>query len=231
LTSTNKVYGDSPNALPLVELESRWELDNSHRFSEKGITEEQSIDQTTHSVFGASKVAADVMVQEYGRYFGLKTACFRAGCITGPAHSGAQMHGFLAYLMRCNVTGTPYTVFGYEGKQVRDNMHSADLIRAFDRFFQRPGSGEVYNIGGSRFSNCSMVEAISMCEEISGRKMNWKYGTENRIGDHIWWISDISKFQSHYPGYELQFDCHAILREIHDRNQGRWKGSSRAVHA
>jgi CDP-paratose 2-epimerase len=231
LTSTNKVYGDSPNMLPLVELESRWELDHSHKFSEKGVTEEQLIDQSVHSVFGASKVAADVMVQEYGRYFGLKTACFRAGCLTGPAHSGAQMHGFLAYLMQCNVTGTPYTVFGYKGKQVRDNMHSSDLIRAFDRFFQQPRSGEVYNIGGTRFSNCSVIEAISMCEEISGTELNWKYGVEHRTGDHIWWISDISKFQSHYPGYELQFDCRAILREIHDRNQERWKGSSRVVHA
>jgi CDP-paratose 2-epimerase len=230
-TSTNKVYGDSPNALPLVELESRWELDKSHKFAEKGITEEQPIDQSLHSVFGASKVAADVMVQEYGRYFGLKTACFRAGCLTGPAHSGAQMHGFLAYLMRCSVTRTPYTVFGYKGKQVRDNMHSSDLIRAFDRFFQSPRSGMVYNIGGSRISNCSMLEAISMCEDISGCAMNWEYGAENRTGDHIWWISDISKFQSHYPGYELQFDCRAILQEIHDRNQERWRDFSRAALA
>ncbi len=230
-TSTNKVYGDSPNALPLVELESRWELDKSHKFCENGITEEQPIDQSTHSVFGASKVAADIMVQEYGRYFGLHTACFRAGCLTGPAHSGAQMHGFLAYLMRCNITRTPYTVFGYKGKQVRDNMHSSDLVRAFDRFFQAPRSGAVYNIGGSRFSNCSMLEAISMCEEISGCKMNWTYGAENRTGDHIWWISDISKFQSDYPGYELEFDCQAILREIYDQNEERWRALSRTVHA
>ena len=230
-TSTNKVYGDSPNALPLVELESRWELDKSHKFGENGITEEQPIDQSTHSVFGASKVAADIMVQEYGRYFGLHTACFRAGCLTGPAHSGAQMHGFLAYLMRCNITRTPYTVFGYKGKQVRDNMHSSDLVRAFDRFFQAPRSGAVYNIGGSRFSNCSMLEAISMCEEISGCKMNWTYGAENRTGDHIWWISDISKFQSDYPGYELEFDCQAILREIYDQNEERWRALSRTVHA
>ena len=137
-TSTNKVYGDSPNQLPLVEHASRWELDKTHKFAEHGITEEQSIDHSLHSIFGASKVAADVMVQEYGRYFGLKTACFRAGCLTGPNHSGAQLHGFLAYLMKCNVTGTRYTVFGYKGKQVRDNLHSADLVRAFDRFFQWP---------------------------------------------------------------------------------------------
>jgi CDP-paratose 2-epimerase len=230
-TSTNKVYGDSPNALPLVEHETRWELDQAHKFAEKGITEEQPIDQSTHSVFGASKVAADTMVQEYGRYFGLKTACFRAGCLTGPNHSGAQLHGFLAYLMKCNVTGTRYTVFGYKGKQVRDNMHSSDLVQAFDCFFQSPRSGEVYNIGGSRFSNCSVLEAIAMCEEISGVKMKWESVRENRIGDHIWWISDIRKFQSHYPGYELRFDCRAILREIHDRNQERWREVSRVAGA
>ncbi|HXO38633.1 MAG TPA: NAD-dependent epimerase/dehydratase family protein [Candidatus Acidoferrum sp.] len=230
-TSTNKVYGDSPNSLPLVEQESRWEVDKSHKFAEHGITEEQPIDQSLHSIFGASKVAADVMVQEYGRYFGLKTACFRAGCLTGPNHSGAQLHGFLAYLMKCNVVGTRYTVFGYKGKQVRDNMHSTDLVRAFDRFLQSPRSGVVYNIGGSRFSNCSMLEAISMAQQISGREMNWEYGAENRKGDHVWWVSDIRKFQSDYPGYELQFDSLAILREIHDRNQERWKDLSRVVHA
>ncbi|HEY2497686.1 MAG TPA: NAD-dependent epimerase/dehydratase family protein [Candidatus Angelobacter sp.] len=230
-TSTNKVYGDSPNLLPLVELESRWELDKSHKFAEKGITEEQPIDQSLHSVFGASKVAADIMVQEYGRYFGLKTVSFRAGCLTGPNHSGAQLHGFLAYLMRCAMTRTRYTVLGYKGKQVRDNMHSSDLIRAFDRFFHAPKQGVVYNIGGSRFSNCSMLEAISMCEEISGQKMNWEYGPENRIGDHIWWVSDIGKFQLDYPGYELQFDCQTILREIHDQNRERWRGFSQITHA
>jgi len=230
-TSTNKVYGDSPNALPLVERESRWELDESHEFAEHGITEKQQIDQTLHSIFGASKVAADIMVQEYGRYFGMKTACFRAGCLTGPNHAGAQLHGFLAYLMRCNLTGAPYTVFGYKGKQVRDNMHCSDLVRAFDRFFQAPRPAEVYNIGGSRFSNCSMLEAIAMCEEITGRKMSWTYSEENRTGDHIWWISDIRKFRSHYPGYELQFDCRTILRDIHDRNRERWMESSQVAKA
>lgn len=230
-TSTNKVYGESPNRLPLVEQETRWELDSGHEFAERGITEQMSIDQTLHSVFGSSKVAADVMVQEYGRYFGLRTACFRAGCLTGANHSGAQMHGFLAYLMRCNVTRTPYKAFGYKGKQVRDNLHSSDLVRAFDRFFQDPGSGEVYNIGGSRFSNCSLREAISICEEISGREMEWEYVPENRTGDHIWWISDIGKFQSRYPGYEIKFDIRAILREIHDKNRERWREASRVVHA
>lgn len=230
-TSTNKVYGDSPNSLPLVEQESRWELAEGHEFAKKGITERMSIDQSLHSLFGASKIAADMMVQEYGRYFGLRTACFRAGCLTGANHSGAQLHGFLAYLMRCNVTGTSYKVFGYKGKQVRDNLHSSDLIRAFDRFFEAPRSGEVYNIGGSRCSNCSLREAIALCEEISGREMEWEYVPENRRGDHIWWISDISKFQSHYPGYEVHFDSRAILREIHDKNKERWRETSRVVHA
>lgn len=221
-TSTNKVYGDTPNQMPMLEMESRWELDPAHKFARHGITEEMSIDQSTHSIFGASKVAADVMVQEYGRYFGMKTACFRGGCLTGPNHSGAQLHGFLAYLMKCNVTETPYTVLGYKGKQVRDNIHSSDLIRAFEMFFERPRTAEVYNIGGSRFSNCSMLEAIKMCEEISGRKMNWSYAESNRTGDHIWWISDISKFQSQYPGYSLKYNVAAILREMYEVNRKRW---------
>jgi CDP-paratose 2-epimerase len=230
-TSTNKVYGESPNRLPLVEQESRWELAKDHEFAKKGITEKLSIDQSLHSLFGSSKIAADVMVQEYGRYFGLRTACFRAGCLSGPNHSGAQLHGFLAYLIRCAVTKTPYKVFGYKGKQVRDNLHSSDLIRAFERFFRAPRSGEVYNMGGSRHSNCSMLEAIAMCEEISGRNMEWEYVPENRVGDHIWWISDIGKFQSHFPGYEIKFDTRTILREIHDRNRERWREASRVVHA
>lgn len=215
-TSTNKVYGDSPNLLPLVELELRWEIDPNHKYAGKGISEAQPIDHCLHSVFGASKVAADVMVQEYGRYFGLKTACFRAGCLTGPNHAGAQLHGFLSYLMQCNITEAGYKIFGYKGKQVRDNMHAFDLVRAFDRFFQAPRMGEVYNIGGSHFSNCSMLEAIAMCEKVSGRAMNWEYVPSNRLGDHIWWISDITKFQSHYPGYQLKYDTFAILSEIHD---------------
>ncbi|MBZ5523542.1 MAG: NAD-dependent epimerase/dehydratase family protein [Acidobacteriia bacterium] len=230
-TSTNKVYGDAPNALPLVEQELRWEVEKSHKFAARGISEEMSIDQSMHSVFGVSKVAADVMTQEYGRYFGLKTVCFRGGCLTGPNHSGAQLHGFLAYLMKCNVTGTRYKVLGYKGKQVRDNMHSSDLISAFGRFFENPRSGEVYNMGGSRFSSCSMLEAIAMCEEISGRRMDWEYVASNRMGDHIWWISDISKFQSHNPGYQLKYDVKAILREIHDRNYKRWEAAPQSIHA
>jgi CDP-paratose 2-epimerase len=221
-TSTNKVYGDTPNRLPLVEQKLRWEITSDHKYLQ-GIREDMPIDDTLHSVFGASKVAADVMVQEYGRYFGLKTACFRGGCLTGPNHSPAQLHGFLAYLMKCAATGKPYQVFGYKGKQVRDNIHSADLIRAFDEFFKAPRQGEVYNIGGSRFSNCSMLEAINLCQEITGRELEWEYKDQNRIGDHIWWISDVSKFKTHYPEWQLQYDIPKILREIYEANIDRWK--------
>ncbi|NUB05026.1 NAD-dependent epimerase/dehydratase family protein [Azospirillum sp. Vi22] len=214
-TSTNKVYGDTPNALPLVELETRWELDPFHPWAAHGIPEAMSIDQTKHSLFGASKVAADVMVQEYGRYFGMKTACFRGGCLTGPGHSGAQLHGFLAYLVKCAVTGTPYRVFGYKGKQVRDNIHSFDLVNAFWHVFQKPRSAEVYNIGGGRHSNCSMAEAITKAEQLTGRPMTWSYDETNRIGDHIWWISDIRRFQEHYPDWSLTRDIDGILAEMH----------------
>ena len=174
-----------------------------------------SIDQTKHSLFGASKVAADVLVQEYGRYFGMKTAIFRGGCLTGPAHAGTELHGFLAYLMKCTATGRPYRIFGYKGKQVRDNIHSHDLVEAFWQFTLKPRSGEVYNMGGSRHSNCSMLEAITMCEEISGKKLDFTYVEDNRIGDHIWYISDVRKFQKHYPGWKYQFDLKAILQQIH----------------
>ena len=167
-TSTNKVYGDLPNSLPLVEKETRWELED-HFYAEFGIDEAMSIDQSKHSLFGASKVAADILVQEYGRYFGMKTGIFRGGCLTGPAHSGTQLHGFLAYLAKCVVNGNPYTVFGYKGKQVRDNIHSHDLVNMFWQFYLKPQIGEVYNAGGSRHSNCSMLEAIKICEELSGR--------------------------------------------------------------
>jgi CDP-paratose 2-epimerase len=220
-TSTNKVYGDAPNKLPLIEQEGRWEIDPNHTYA-SGIREDLSIDQTLHSLFGASKVAADVLVQEYGRYFGMKTACFRGGCLTGPNHSGTQLHGFLAYLMKCTMTGAPYTVFGYKGKQVRDNIHSNDLIHAFYEFFQNPRSGEVYNIGGGRFSNCSMLEAIDLCEQITGRTLNWQYSEQNRTGDHIWWISDNSKFMRHYPNWRLQYDVPRILEEMYEQNRQRW---------
>jgi CDP-paratose 2-epimerase len=213
-TSTNKVYGDAPNDLPLIERETRWEIDTLHPYWE-GIDETMSIDQSKHSLFGASKVAADVLVQEYGRYFGMKTACFRGGCLTGPNHSGAKLHGFLSYLMKCTVTGEPYTIFGYKGKQVRDNIHSYDLVNAFYHFYRNPRVGEVYNIGGSRFSNCSMIEAVQLCEEIAGKWLNWTYSEANRSGDHIWWISDVSKFRSHYPDWEFEYDVRDMLEQIH----------------
>lgn len=221
-TSTNKVYGDTPNHLPLIEQESRWEIDSNHTY-QPGIREDMSIDQTLHSLFGASKVAADVLVQEYGRYFGLKTACFRGGCLTGPNHSGTQLHGFLAYLMKCAVTGKPYTVYGYKGKQVRDNIHSADLIQAFYEFFKAPRVAEVYNTGGGRYSNCSMLEAINICQGIVEHELKWTYSEQNRIGDHIWWISDNSKFAKHYPNWKLQYNVPQILKEIYEFNQARWK--------
>lgn len=213
-TSTNKVYGDIPNSLPLVEEETRWEIDASHPYHAFGIDESMTIDQSKHSVFGASKVAADVMAQEYGRYFGLKTGTFRGGCLTGPAHAGAELHGFLAYLVKCAVTGRPYTIFGYKGKQVRDNIHSYDLVSAFWHFYQNPRQGEAYNMGGSRHSNCSMLEAIAVTEEISGRRLNYTLSDEARSGDHIWWISDVRKFQSHYPDWKYEYDIERILREI-----------------
>jgi CDP-paratose 2-epimerase len=219
-TSTNKVYGDLPNELPLVELETRWEISPGHAYT-NGIPESMSIDRSMHSLFGASKVAADVLVQEYGRYFGMRTGCFRGGCLTGPNHSGTLLHGFLAYLMKCAVTGKPYTVFGYKGKQVRDNIHSADLIRAFDQFFKNPRSGEVYNLGGGRYSNCSMIEAIRLCEEITGKEFQSNYVEGNRKGDHIWWISDLSHFQLHYPDWKPIYDVPKILREIYEMTASR----------
>ncbi len=221
-TSTNKVYGDTPNRLPLVEKETRWEISPGHTY-ESGIREDMSIDQSLHSLFGASKLAADVLVQEYGRYFGMRTVCFRCGCLTGPNHAGTQLHGFLAYLMRCAAGGKPYTVFGYGGKQVRDNIHCADLIRAFASFVAAPRAGEVYNIGGSCFSNCSMIEAVKLCEEITSRPLDWTYSETSRTGDHIWWISDVRKFQAHYPQWSLKYDVRAILREIYEAYVERWK--------
>ncbi len=214
-TSTNKVYGDTPNRLPLVELEDCYDIETSHPYH-AGIDETMSIDQTKHSLFGASKAAADLLVQEYGRYFGMKTVCFRGGCLTGPAHAGTELHGFLAYLMKCTATGQPYRVFGYKGKQVRDNIHSHDLVNAFWEFYKAPRSGEVYNIGGGRHSCCSMLQGIKACEEISGRKLNWTYVEDNRIGDHIWWISDVRKFQRDFPAWQYQFDLKAILQQIYD---------------
>jgi len=215
-TSTNKVYGDTPNFLPLEELEDRWEIAGDHPYFNEGIDENMSIDNSKHSLFGASKVAADILVQEYGKYFGMKTGIFRGGCLTGPNHSGAKLHGFLSYLMKCAISGEPYTVFGYKGKQVRDNIHSHDLVNMFWHFYQNPRQGEVYNVGGGRYSNCSMKEAIIICEEITGKKMNYSYSETNRIGDHIWWISDLTKFKSHYPGWDWKYSLNDILVQIHD---------------
>lgn len=220
-TSTNKVYGDTPNELPLQELEMRWEIAPDHAYAD-GIDESMSIDASKHSLFGASKVAADVLVQEYGRYFDMKTASFRGGCLTGPAHSGAKLHGFLAYLMKCAISGDAYTIFGYKGKQVRDNIHSYDLVNAFYHFYQNPRCGEVYNMGGSRHSNCSMLEAIAMCEKLSGNKMNYTYSEQNRSGDHIWYISDVSKFQSHYPNWSYKYGIDDIFTDIYAEQVKRY---------
>jgi CDP-paratose 2-epimerase len=220
-TSTNKVYGDTPNNLPLVEMETRWEVDPAHPYAEHGIDEQMTIDQSKHSVFGASKVAADVMVQEYGRYFGMKTACFRGGCLTGPGHSGAELHGFLSYLMKCVMTGREYRIFGYKGKQVRDNIHSSDLVNAFHHFYQAPRVGEVYNMGGARFSNCSMHEAITMCERIAGKKANTNYVDDARSGDHIWWISDVRRFKQHYAGWTHAYGIERLMEEIYKGLEGR----------
>lgn len=227
-TSTNKVYGDAPNELPLHELATRWEIDPAHPLWD-GIDETMRIDRSKHSLFGASKVAADVLVQEYGRYFDMPTAVFRGGCLTGPNHSGTKLHGFLAYLMKCVATGEKYTVFGYKGKQVRDNIHSFDLVTAFDEVFRAPRAGEVYNMGGTRHSNCSMLEAIELCEAIAGRKLDWTYTEDNRIGDHIWYISDAKKFKAHYPNWTQQYDLRGLLVEIYERNAERWTAEAGAL--
>ncbi len=220
-TSTNKVYGDTPNTLPLVERKTRWEIDPDHDYQE-GIPEDLGIDMTMHSIFGASKVAADVLVQEYGRYYDLNTGTFRGGCLTGPNHTGTELHGFLAYLMRCVCTGKPYTIFGYKGKQVRDNIHSSDLVQAFFEFYLEPRPGEVYNIGGSRHSNCSILEAIKLSEEIASRALSYEYSHQNRMGDHVWYISDVRKFRDHYPAWSQSYNVRQILEDIYERNIDRW---------
>jgi len=224
-TSTNKVYGDTPNRLPLVELETRLELPEDHEYF-PGIDTSMSIDLTLHSLFGASKAAADLLVQEYGRYFEMPTVCFRGGCLTGPNHAGAQLHGFLAYLMKCTATGDSYTVFGYEGKQVRDNVHSADLVDAFLLFHRDSRSAAVYNIGGGRENACSMLEAIEICERIAGRELNWEMGDKARIGDHRWWISDLDEFGADYGGWRPKRDLETILREIYEANAERWASAA-----
>jgi CDP-paratose 2-epimerase len=213
-TSTNKVYGDTPNRLPLVEQDTRYEIDASHRFFDHGIDETMSIDHSKHSLFGVSKVAADLMVQEYGRYFGLKTACFRCGCLTGSNHSGTELHGFLSYLVNCAVHEKAYTILGYKGKQVRDNIHSYDLVNMFWHFFRAPHIAAVYNVGGGRHSNCSILEAVAYCEEVIGKKMDCSYIEDNRKGDHIWWISDNGRFQKDYPGWSFTYDLERIMLEL-----------------
>jgi CDP-paratose 2-epimerase len=219
--STNKVYGDLPNFLPLVEHEQRLELPEDHRYY-RGIDTSMSIDASMHSLFGVSKAAADLAVQEYGRYFDMPTVCFRGGCLTGPNHAGAQLHGFLAYLMKCTATGQPYTVFGYGGKQVRDNIHSSDLVRAFGEFHRAPRSAAVYNLGGGRESYCSMLEAIALCERIAGRQLEWQLSDQARMGDHRWWISDLDQFRADYPDWTLEYDLETTLREIYERNVEYW---------
>jgi CDP-paratose 2-epimerase len=220
-TSTNKVYGDTPNRLPLVAQAQRYELDPSHPFAERGIDESMSIDHSTHSLFGVSKTAADLLVQEYGRYFGVRTGIFRAGCLTGPDHSAAELHGFLAYLFKCAARGMPYTVIGYEGKQVRDNIHAKDLVSAFRHFFRAPRTAEVYNIGGGRHSNCSVLEAISLAEELAGRPLERSFEPTNRVGDHMWWISDCSKFESHYPEWGYEYNLRRIAEELYASLESR----------
>jgi CDP-paratose 2-epimerase len=224
-TSTNKVYGDRPNSLPLVETETRLELPEDHRWYD-GIDLDMPIDLCTHSLFGVSKAAADLLVQEYGRYFDMPTVCFRGGCLTGPQHAGAQLHGFLAYLMRCTVTGVPYTIFGYGGKQVRDNIHAHDVVRAFHAFHRNARPAAVYNLGGGRESNISILEAIKLCEHIAGRDLDYTLSDQARIGDHRWWISDLGAFKADHPGWELTFGIEEVLRDIHAFNAERWMAAS-----
>lgn len=225
--STNKVYGDLPNDLPFVEHATRFELEPGHRYAD-GIDESLSIDRSLHSLFGASKVAADVLVQEYGRYFGLRTVCFRGGTLTGPAHSAAELHGFLAYLMRCVMERRTYTVFGYGGKMVRDAIHAHDVVTAFEAFFRAPRVAEVYNLGGGPTSNTSHLEAFALAAEISGVEAVVEHTDTPRTGDHRWYVSDLTRFRSHYPDWDLTYDVPAILREIHDANVGRWTPSAPA---
>lgn len=212
--STNKVYGDAPNEIKLKELDTRW--DYADAAYANGIPETFRIDQSKHSLFGASKVAADVMVQEYGRYFGMPTCALRGGCLTGPHHSGVELHGFLSYLIKCNLEGRTYRIFGYKGKQVRDNIHSYDVVQFMQRFIAAPRKGEVYNLGGGRTNSTSLLEAIQLISSISGKKMNYQYVDQNRQGDHICYISNLAKMKAHYPGWEITKDLRTIFDEIHE---------------
>ena len=214
-TSTNKVYGDRPNYLPLKEKKFRFEIDNKHSFFKKGINEKMSIDQTTHSIFGSSKLSADILVQEYGRYFNLKTAIFRGGCLTGENHSGAELHGFLSFLVKSIINKKTYSIFGYKGKQVRDNIHSRDVVGALYEFQKKPKTGGVvYNIGGGRVNSCSILEAINLIEDISGIKSKYKVLKKNRIGDHIWWITDNTKFEKDYPKWKIKYSLESSLEQM-----------------
>ncbi len=219
--STNKVYGDTPNRLPLTEHETRYELEPGHP-SYNGIDEQMTVDATMHSLFGVAKLAADVMVQEYGRYFGMMTACFRGGTLTGPGHSAAELHGFLAYLMRCVMEGRIYNLYGYKGKMVRDAIHSHDVLRAFEAFYRNPRQGEVYNLGGGRFANVSHIEAFALAEKITGKPAKVNYQEQNRLGDHQWYISDMKKFRKHYPEWAPSYDIPAIMTEIYEANVDKW---------
>ena len=217
--STNKVYGDGPNEVSLKELDTRW--DYADPAYENGISESFSIDQCKHSLFGASKVAADVMVQEYGRYFGMATCCLRGGCLTGPSHSGVELHGFLSYLVKCNLDGTTYKIFGYKGKQVRDNIHSEDVAQFIDLFVQSPRSGEVYNLGGGKENSCSILEAFEICESHSGISQKYEYLEGNRIGDHICYYSDLTKIKSHYPTFSLRHSLSDTIKQIVEAHKRR----------
>src|SRR6266404_2979105 len=210
--STNKVYGDAPNEIPLKELEKRYDYARAEDFA--GVSESCRIDQTLHSLFGASKAAADLAAQEYGRYFGMKVGIFRGGCLTGPSHSGVELHGFLSYLVKVTLSGGKYSVFGYKGKQVRDNIHSYDVVRAIEEFAANPRTGEVYNLGGGRENSISMLEAIAKIEGLTGRKLDWQYVDEARKGDHICYISNLRKFQKHYPKWKITRSMDAILEEM-----------------
>jgi CDP-paratose 2-epimerase len=211
-TSTNKVYGDGPNTIPLAECETRW--DYADAAYEQGIAENFPIDQSKHSLFGASKLAADIMVQEYGRYFNMPTCCLRGGCLTGPNHSGVELHGFLSYLIKCNLEGREYKVFGYKGKQVRDNVHSEDVARFMLEFARAPRCGEVYNLGGGKGNSCSILEAFARIEAITGKPMQWRYVEENRIGDHICYYSDLRKMRAHYPAWDVRKNLQTVFEEI-----------------
>jgi CDP-paratose 2-epimerase len=220
--STNKVYGDRPNRLPLIELDTRFEIEPGHPYT-AGIDEMMSVDASLHSLFGVAKLAADVMVQEYGRYFGMRTACFRGGTLTGPAHSAAELHGFLAYLMKCVIQGRTYNIYGYKGKMVRDAIHSHDVLTAFEAFFRAPRSGEVYNLGGGRFANVSHLEAFSIAERIIGKPAKVKYVEKNRLGDHQWYISNMNKFREHFPEWQQTRDIPSIMTEIYEANASKWR--------